>query len=98
MEAKTINTTEEPSGSRWMVLAVIVLVQLQLTLVMFAPAAVAIPIMSNLQLTRTEFGLIMSALNIFIAICQPLGSVLVDRVGLRLSLFSGLVLVGTGAT
>src|SRR5882724_10165654 len=98
MEPKTIITTKEPSGARWMVLAVIVLVQLQLTLVMFAPAAVASPLISNLQLTRTEFGLIMSALNITIAICQALGSVLVDRAGLKLGLFSGLALVGIGAT
>jgi cyanate permease len=98
MEEATISTTEEPSGSRWMVLTIILLVQLQLTLVMFAPAAVASPIISNLQLTRTEFGLIMSALNIAIAICQALGSVLVDRAGLKLGLFSGLALVGIGAT
>jgi len=98
MEATTISTTEEPSGSRWMVLTIILLVQFQLTLVMFAPAAVASPIISDLQLTRTEFGLIMSALNIAIAICQALGSVLVDRAGLKLGLFSGLALMGIGAT
>jgi sugar phosphate permease len=80
-----------------MVLAIIVLVQLQLTLVMFAPAAVASPIISDLQVTRTEFGLIMSALNIAIAVSQALGSVLVDRAGLKLGLFSGLALVGIGA-
>jgi cyanate permease len=98
MEATTISTTGEQSSSRWMVLTIILLVQLQLTLVMFAPAAVASPIISDLQLTRTEFGLIMSALNIAIAICQALGSVLVDRAGLKLGLFSGLALVGIGAT
>src|SRR5713101_2141588 len=98
MKAATISTIEETSGSRWMVLTIILLVQLQLTLVMFAPAAVASPIISSLQLTRTEFGLIMSALNIAIAICQALGSVLVDRAGLKLGLFSGLALVGIGAT
>src|SRR5258707_15853609 len=93
-----MSTIEEPSGSRWMVLTIILLVQLQLTLVMFAPAAVASPIISDLQLTRTEFGLIMSALNISIAICHALGSVLVDRAGLKLSLFSGLALGGIGST
>src|SRR6267143_2325874 len=98
MEATTIITTEKLSGSRWMVLTIIVLVQFQLQLVTFAPAAVASPIISNLQLTRTEFGLIMSALNITIAICQAMGSVLVDRAGLKLGLFSGLALVGIGAT
>jgi len=76
MEATTIITTEKLSGSRWMVLTIIVLVQFQLQLVTFAPAAVASPIISNLQLTRTEFGLIISALNITIVICQALGSVL----------------------
>src|ERR1700682_2685681 len=98
MQATTIHTTEQQSGWRWMVLTIILLVQLQLTFVMFAPAAVASPIISSLQLTRTEFGLIMSALNITIAICQVMGSVLVDRAGLKLGLFSGLVLVGIGAT
>jgi cyanate permease len=97
MEATTISTTEKLSASRWMVLAIIVLVQFQLQLVTFAPAAVASPIMSNLQLTRTEFGLIMSALNITIMICQVLGSVLVDRAGLKLGLFYGVALVGLGA-
>jgi cyanate permease len=97
MEATTMNTTEKLSASRWMVLTIIVLVQFQLQLVTFAPAAVASPIISNLQLTRTEFGLIMSALNITIMICQVLGSVLVDRAGLKLGLFSGVALLGIGA-
>jgi predicted MFS family arabinose efflux permease len=75
----TTNTTERLSSTRWMVLAIIVAVQFQIMLVTFAPAAVASPIISDLQLTRTEFGLIMSALNIAVMICQVLGSVLVDR-------------------
>src|SRR3984893_10955054 len=97
METTTIGTTERLSASRWMVLTVIVLVQFQLQLVTFAPAALASPIISDLQLTRTEFGLIMSALNITIVICQVLGSVLVDRAGLKLGLFSGVALLGIGA-
>jgi cyanate permease len=97
METTTISTTEKLPASRWMVLAIIVLVQFQLQLVTFAPAAVASTIISSLQLTRTEFGLIMSALNITIVICQVLGSVLVDRVGLKLGLFSGVALLGIGA-
>src|SRR5258708_14200992 len=96
MEATTISTTEKLSASRWTVLAIIVLVQFQLQLVTFAPAAVASPIISNLQLTRTEFGLIMSALNITIMICQALGSALVDRAGLKLGLFYVVALVVIG--
>src|ERR1700682_2382401 len=94
METTTIGTTGKLSASRWMVLTIIVLVQFQLQLVTFAPAAVASPIISDLQLTRTEFGLIMSALNITIVICQVLGSVLVDRAGPRLGLFFGVALLG----
>src|SRR5713226_4474052 len=97
METKTTSTTEKLSASRWMVLTIILLVQFQLQLVTFAPAAVASPIISSLQLTRTEFGLIMSALNIAIMICQVLGSVLVDRAGLKLGLLSGVALLGMGA-
>src|SRR3984893_8767868 len=97
MEATTIRTTEELSASRWVVLTIIVLVGFQLQLVTFAPAALASPIISDLQLTRTEFGLIMSALNITIMICQVLGSVLVDRAGLKLGLLSGVALLGMGA-
>jgi cyanate permease len=97
METTTISTSERLSALRWMVLTIIVLVQFQLQLVTFAPAAVASPIISSLHLTRTEFGLIMSVLNITIVICQVLGSVLVDRVGLRLGLFSGVALLGVGA-
>src|SRR5229473_669537 len=97
METKTTSTIEKLSASRWMVLTIILLVQFQLQLVTFAPAAVASPIISSLQLTRTEFGLIMSALNITIVICQVLGSVLVDRAGLKLGLFSGVALLGIGA-
>src|ERR1700741_3195052 len=96
MEAITIDTTERLSALRWMVLTIIVLVQFQLQLVTFAPAALASPIISALHLTRTEFGLIMSALNITIVICQPLGSVLVDRAGLKLGLFSGVAVLGAG--
>src|ERR1700746_1653038 len=97
METTTISTTEKLSASRWVVLAIIMLVQFQLQLVTFAPAALASPIISSLQLSRTEFGLIMSDLNITIVICQVLGSVLVDRVGLKLGLFSGVALLGIGA-
>jgi len=97
MEATTVSTTEKLSASRWMVLAIIVLVQFQIMLVMFAPAAVASPIISDLRLTRTAFGLIISALNIAIMICQVLGSVLVDRAGLKLGLLSGVALLGIGA-
>jgi cyanate permease len=93
----TTNTTERLSSSRWMVLAIIVAIQFQIMLVTFAPAAVASPIISDLQLTRTEFGLIMSALNIAIMICQVLGSVLVDRAGLKLGLLSGVAPLGIGA-
>lgn len=98
MEATTLSTTERPSASRWMVLTIIVLSQFQIQLVTFAPAALASPIIANLQLTRTEFGLIMSALNITIVICQPLGSVLVDRAGLKLGLFSGIAILAIGTT
>jgi MFS family permease len=97
METTAISTTEGLSASRWIVLAIIVFVQFQIQLVSFAPAAVASPIISDLQLTRTEFGLIMSALNIAIMICQVLGSVLVDRAGPRLGLLSGVALLGIGA-
>src|SRR6202040_2716934 len=76
---------------------IIVLVGFELQLVTFAPAALASPIISDIQLTRTEFGLIMSALNITIVMCQVLGSVLVDRAGLKLGLFSGVALLGIGA-
>src|SRR5260370_42701961 len=97
MEATTVSTTEKLSASRWMVLAIIVLAQFQIMLVTFAPAAVASPIISDLRLTRTEFGLIISALNIAIMICQVLGSALDDRAGLKLDLLSGDALLGSGA-
>src|ERR1700692_3907941 len=97
MEAPILITTEKLSASRWIVLAIIVLAQFQIMLVTFAPAAVASPIISDLGLTRTEFGLIMSALNITIMIFQAMGSVLVDRAGLKLSLFSGIAILGIGA-
>lgn len=93
----TTNTNERLSSSRWIVLAIIVAVQFQIMLVTFAPAAVASPIMSDLQLTRTGFGLVMSALNIAIMICQVLGSVLVDRAGLKLGLLSGVAVLGIGS-
>lgn len=96
MEATTLSAPERPSASRWMVLTIIVLSQFQIQLVTFAPAALASPIIANLQLTRTEFGLIMSALSITIMICQPLGSVLVDRAGLKLGLFSGIAGLAIG--
>lgn len=97
MEATIVSTTEKLSASRWIVLAIIVLAQFQIMLVTFAPAAVVSPIISDLRLSRTEFGLIISTLNIAIMICQVLGSVLVDRAGLKLSLLSGVALLGTGA-
>lgn len=88
MEVATLSTTERPPALRWTVLTIIVFSQFQIQLVTLPP--LASPIIANLQLTRTEFGLIMSALNITIVICQPLGSVLVDRAGLKLDLFLGI--------
>jgi cyanate permease len=97
METAVIQTTTDKlSASRWMVLAIIVWVQFQIQLVAFAPAALASPIISDLRLTRTEFGLIMSALNITIMIFQAMGSVLVDRAWLKLGLFSGIAMLGIG--
>ena len=98
MEETTVSTAERPSASRWMVLTIIALLQFQIQLVTFAPAALASPIIANLQLIRTEFGLIMSALNITIVICQALGSVLVDRGGLKLGLFYGIAVLAIGTT
>src|ERR1700686_1785696 len=97
MEAPILITTEKLSASRWIVLAIIVLAQFQIMLVTFAPAAVASPIISDLRLSRTEFGLIISALNIAVMICQVLGSVLVDRAGLKLGLLSGIAVLGRSA-
>src|SRR5260370_13601930 len=97
METTSIIAAEKLSASRWMVLTIIILVKFQVQLVTFARAAVASRIISDLQLNRTEFGLIMSALNITIMICQVLGSLLVDRAGPKLGLFSGVALLGIGA-
>jgi MFS family permease len=97
MVTRSISPSESASASRWTVLAIIVWVQFQIQLISFAPAAVAGPILSDLHLTRTEFGLIMSALNITIMICQALGSMLVDRAGVKLALFSGIAILGAGA-
>src|ERR1700676_3675739 len=97
MVTRSISPTASASASRWMVLTIIVWVQFQIQLVTFAPAAVASPILSDLHLTRTEFGLIMSALNITIMICQSLGSMLVDRAGVKLALFLGIAILGAGA-
>ena len=96
MEATTVGTTERRSTSRWVVLTIIVLLQFQIQLVTFAPAALASPIIASLQLTRTEFGLIMSVLNITIVICQALGSLLVDRGGLKVGLFAGIAVLAIG--
>jgi MFS family permease len=98
METTSISTSEKLPASRWVVLTIIVLAQFQIQLVTFGPAALASSIITSLHLTRTEFGLIMSALNITIVTCQPLGSVLVDRAGLKLGLFSGVALLSIGAT
>ena len=92
------NTIENLSAFRWAVLAIILVVQVQLESVSFAPAALASPIMASLQLTRTAFGLIMSAVNITVVICVALGSVLVDRIGLKFALLCGLAVVSLGAS
>jgi CP family cyanate transporter-like MFS transporter len=97
MKETPLHTTEQSSTFRWVVLTFILVVQLQLKAVLFAPAALASPIITNLRLTRTDFGLIMSAVNITAVICLALGSVLVDRAGLKLALLCGLALTGLGA-
>jgi hypothetical protein len=66
------------SAFRWVVFAIILVVQLQLMAVVFAPAALASPIITNLQLMRTDFGLIRSAIQITVMIFVVLG--MVDRV------------------
>ncbi len=96
MKATSLPMAEKLSGFRWVVLAFILVVQLELKAIMFAPAALASPIIMSLQLTRTGFGLIMSALNITIMISVALGSVLVDRAGLKRGLLCGLAVAALG--
>ena len=63
----------------WVMLAMILVVQLQLKAVLFAPAAAfGSPIIKNVQLMRTDFGLIRLAVQITVMIFVVLR--MVDRV------------------
>ena len=96
MESTTPSTGEKRFVFRWAVLAIILVVQLQLKAVVFGPAALASPLITSLALTRTEFGLIMSAINVTVVISVVFGSLLVDRAGLNVGLLCGLAVVALG--
>ena len=89
---------EKQSAFRWFVLLIILVVQFHLMAVLFAPAALASAILTDLHITKTEFGLIMSAVNVTVMLCVVLGSILVDRAGLKKGLLYGLAALGIGAT
>src|SRR5437867_8430243 len=88
---------EEPGVFRWFVLAVILASQLGLVTVLFAPSAVAQLIIQDLNITKAQFGLLMSAASATVMVCVVLASVLVDRIGAKRALALGLICLGGGS-
>ncbi len=88
----------DQSSFRWFVLAVVLLSQLCLVSVLFAPAAVAQLILDDLQITNAQFGLIMSVTSLTVLLCVVFASVLVDRFGVKTSLLLGLLALGIGGS
>lgn len=95
--ATPIVEKRERPGFRWFVLAVILAVQLHLVSILFAPAALAQTILRELHVTITQFGFIMAVINVTVMVSVPLGSILVDRLGLKWALLCGIGSIGGGA-
>jgi len=89
---------ETPAGFRWFVLAIAITIQLTSQAILFSPAAVAGAIMESVGITVADFGLLMSATSVAVMLCVPLGSVVVDRFGLRKGFLIGLTVLGAGGS
>ena len=90
-------TQQSPIRYRWVMLALAWATYFCFGLVSFSLAILATPIMSELQLTYTQFGIAAGAWPlIYIASAYPVG-IMIDRLGLKKSLSVGILVVASSA-
>jgi len=88
-------TQQSPMRYRWAMLALAWATYFCFGLISFSLAPLATPIMSELQLTYTQFGIAAGAWPlIYIASAYPVG-IIIDRLGLKKSLSVGILVVAS---
>jgi cyanate permease len=81
---------------KWMVLAIILIVQLDIQAILYGPAVLADAVRKALQISRAQFGFAMSATDAVVMLCVTLSSVLIDRFGVKRVFLYGLMVLGAG--
>ena len=90
-------TQQSPIRYRWVMLALAWATYFCFGLVSFSLAPLATPIMAELKLTYTQFGIVAGAWPlIYIASSYPVG-IIIDRLGLKKSLSVGILVVALSA-
>ena len=90
-------TQQSPIKYRWIMLALAWSLYFCFGLVSFSLAPLATPIMSDLKLTYTQFGIAVGAWPLFYIVSAYPAGVIVDRLGLKKSLSVGLLAVALSA-
>jgi cyanate permease len=90
-------TQQSPIKYRWVMLALAWTLYFCFGLISFSLAPLATPIMSELKLTYTQFGIAVGAWPLFYIVSAYPSGVIVDRLGLKKSLSVGLLAVALSA-
>ncbi len=90
-------TQKSPIRYRWVMLALAWATYFCFGLVSFSLAPLATPIMSELQLTYTQFGIAAGAWPLFYIVSSYPVGIIIDRIGLKKSLSIGILVVALSA-
>lgn len=82
---------------RWVMLALIWLLYLTFGIVSFSLAPLVTPIIEDLNISYSQMGFILGAWPLTYVVVAALGGAIVDRLGIRKSIFFGITLIGLSA-
>lgn len=88
--------SNNPSPYRWVIEGLLLLALLSQTLVWLAPAAVLTPIVSDLKISLTQAGLIISIIALCIAIFSFGGALIAERLGVMRTMLCGVWAMAIG--
>ncbi len=82
---------------RWVMLALVWICYLIFGMVAFALAPMVTPIIEDLNISYSQMGFILGAWPLTYVVVAAIGGVVVDRLGIRKSIFLGVLLIGLSA-
>jgi len=82
---------------RWVMLALVWLLYLTFGIVSFSLAPLVTPIIEDLNISYSQMGFILGAWPLTYVVVAAIGGAVVDRLGIRKSIFFGITLIGLSA-